>query len=67
VEHEWGLETVVAEVRTDIRHLVSEVADMRQEHRADIRRLDQRMFQLMLVQVATVAGVVGSLVAALAA
>jgi hypothetical protein len=39
---------------------------MRQEFGTDIRRLDQRAFQLMLAQFATLAVALGSLVAALA-
>jgi len=38
---------------------------MRQEFRTDIRRLDQRVFQLMLAQFATPAAALGSLVAVL--
>jgi hypothetical protein len=67
VEHEWGIEAVVAELRADVRHLASEVASMRQEFRMDIRRLDQRVFQLMLLQFGTLATTLASLVAALAA
>jgi hypothetical protein len=57
---------VLAEVRTTVAHLTTDVADMRQEFRTDIRRLDQRVFQLMLSQFATLAAALGSLVAALA-
>jgi hypothetical protein len=57
---------VLAEVRTTVAHLATDVADMRQEFRTDIRRLDQRVFQLMLAQFATLAAALGSLVAALA-
>jgi hypothetical protein len=57
---------VVTELRTTVAHLATDVADMRQEFRADIRRLDQRVFQLMLAQFATLAAALGSLVAALA-
>jgi len=56
---------VLAEVRTTVAHLVTDVADMRQEFRTDIRRLDQRVCQLMLAQFATLAAALGSLVAAL--
>jgi hypothetical protein len=62
--HEPPLE-VLAELRTTVAHLVTDVADMRQEFRTDIRRLDQRVFQLMLAQFATLAAALGSLVAAL--
>jgi hypothetical protein len=57
---------VLAEVRVTVAHLATDVADMRQEFRTDIRRLDQRIFQLMLAQFATLAAALGSLVAALA-
>ena len=56
---------VLAEVRTTVGHLATDVADMRQEFRTDIRRLDERVFQLMLSQFATLAAALGSLVAAL--
>ena len=56
---------VLAEVRVTVAHLATDVADMRQEFRTDIRRLDQRVFQLMLAQFATLAAALGSLVAAL--
>jgi hypothetical protein len=57
---------VLAELRATVAHLSTNVADMRPEFRADIRRLDQRIFQLMLAQFATLAAALGSLVAALA-
>jgi hypothetical protein len=56
---------VLAEVRTTVGQLATDVADMRQEFRTDIRRLDERVFQLMLAQFATLAAALGSLVAAL--
>jgi hypothetical protein len=56
---------VLAEVRVTFAHLATDVADMRQEFTTDIRRLDQRVFQLMLAQFATLAAALGSLVAAL--
>jgi hypothetical protein len=57
---------VLAEVRTTVAHLATDVADMRQKFRTDIRRLDQRVFQLRLAQFTTLAAALGSLVAALA-
>lgn len=57
---------VLAEVRVTVAHLATDVAEMRQKFRTDIRRLDQRVFQLMLAQFATLAAALGSLVAALA-
>jgi hypothetical protein len=56
---------ILAEVRTTVGHLATAVADMRQEFRTDIRRLDERVFQLTLAQFATLAAALGSLVAAL--
>jgi hypothetical protein len=56
---------VLAEVRTTVGQLATDVADMRQEFRTDIRRLDEQVFQLMLAQFATLAAALGSLVAAL--
>ena len=56
---------VLAEVRTTVGQLATDVADMRQEFRTDIRRLDERVFQLMLAQFATLAAALGSLVAPL--
>jgi len=38
------------ELRTSLSHLASEFADLRQEVRTDIRSLDDRIFQLMLLQ-----------------
>jgi hypothetical protein len=45
--------------------MASEVTDTRQEFRTDIRRLDDRLFQLMLLQLGTLATALASLVAAL--
>ena len=64
-ERDWSLEAVVAELRADVRHLTSDEAEFRQEVRQDIRRLDGRVFQMLLLQVATLATLVASLVTAL--
>ena len=56
---------VLAEVRTTVAHLVTDVAVMRQEFRTDIRRLDERVFRLMPAQFATLAAALGALLAAL--
>lgn len=48
-----------------VSHLASEVADMRQEFPTDIRRLDDRIFQLMLLQLGTLATALAALVATL--
>jgi hypothetical protein len=61
-----GLREEMAELRTTVAHLSAESAEFRQEVRADIRRLDARVFQLMLAQIATLATALGSLVATLA-
>jgi len=55
----------LAEVRATVVHLASDMADMRPELRTDIRRLDDRFFQLMLVQLGTLATALASLLAAL--
>jgi hypothetical protein len=58
-----GLREEVAELRASLRHLAGDVADLRQEFRADIRRLDNRTFKLMLLQLGTLAAALASLVA----
>ncbi|TML16407.1 MAG: hypothetical protein E6G33_05540 [Actinobacteria bacterium] len=55
----------LVELRAGMLHLSSELADVRQEFRTDIRRLDDRIFQLMLLQLGTLATALASLVAAL--
>jgi hypothetical protein len=54
----------LAELRAALAHLTAEVSDMRQEFRTDIRRLDDRIFKLMLLQFGTLATALSSLVAA---
>jgi len=61
-ERGWSLEAVVAETRAAVGHLAGDVTELRQ----DVRRLDGRLFQLLLAQLATLAAALGSLVAALA-
>jgi hypothetical protein len=61
-ERELGLEAIVAELRADVRHLAMDVVEARQ----DIRRLDARLFQVLLTQIATLATALGALVAVLA-
>ena len=53
------------ELRANVAHIESQLADMRQEFRTDIRRLHDRIFQLMLLQLGTLATALASLVAAL--
>jgi hypothetical protein len=57
----WSLEAVVAETRATVGHLAEDVTQLRQ----DVRRLDGRLFQLLLAQLATLAAALGALVAAL--
>jgi hypothetical protein len=59
-EREWPLDVVVAELRADVRHLVANSAELR----ADIRRIDERLFQLLVGQAATLAAILGAIVAA---
>jgi hypothetical protein len=56
-----GLREEMAEVRTTTAHLSTAMAEVKQ----DLRRLDDRLFQLMLLQVGTLATALASLVAAL--
>jgi hypothetical protein len=60
-----GLGAEMAELRADVRHLAGDVADFRAEARGDIRRLDDRVFQLLLVQFATLAALLASVAAVL--
>ena len=72
-EHDSGLGAAVAELRADVRHLSSGLAGLRQdvrsdtfELRQDVRRLDGRLFQLLVTQVATLTTALGALLAAIA-
>lgn len=62
-----GLREEMAELRTTVAHLSADMAEFRQEIRADVRRLDTRVFQLMLAQIATLATALGALIASLSA
>jgi hypothetical protein len=71
-EHSWSLEAVVAETRAEVRGLRSDVGELRAEVRSeaaelrqDFRRLDDRFFQLFLLQVGTLVAALGSLATAL--
>jgi hypothetical protein len=57
-----SVEAVVAETRATVGHLADDVTELRQ----DVRRLDGRLFQLLLAQLATLAAALGALLAALA-
>ncbi len=72
-ERDWGRKAAVAEPRSDVRHLSSGLAELRQDVRAgmaelrqDVRRLDGRLFQLLSTQVATLATALGALLTAIA-
>ena len=58
-----GRREEVAELRADVRHLASDLNELRHDH----RRTDGRVFQMLILQVATLATLVASLVTALAA
>jgi hypothetical protein len=57
-----GLREEMAELRATVVHLSADVAEVKQ----DLRRLDDRFFQLMLLQLGTLATALAPLVAALA-
>jgi hypothetical protein len=60
-ERGWSLEAIVAETRATLGHVAQDVAELRQ----DVRRLDDRLFQSLLLQLGTLATALASLVAAL--
>lgn len=64
-ERAWTLEALVAETRADVRHLQSDVTELRADLRTDVGRLDARVDQLFLVQLATLATAIGTLITAL--
>jgi len=55
-----GLREDVTQLQTTVGHVQANIADLKQ----DIRRLDDRMFQLMLMQLGTMAASLGAIVAA---
>ena len=55
----FALREESAEVKTTVAHLVTDMSEVKQ----DIRRLDDRVFQLMLVMLATLATSIASVVA----
>jgi hypothetical protein len=57
-----SLREETAEFRATVAHLSSDMAEVKQ----DLRRLDDRLFQLMLLQLGTLATALASLVAVLA-
>ena len=56
-----GLREDVAQLRVGFAHLSSQTSGVKQ----DLRRLDDRIFQVLVIQLATLATALGSLVAAL--
>jgi hypothetical protein len=56
-----GLRDDVAGLRANVGHLSTDMAEVKQ----DIRRLDDRVFQVVLIQLATLAATLGSLVTAI--
>ena len=59
-----GVREELAELRVTVGHVAAQVGDLRQEFRSDIRRLDDRIFQLMLLQLGTLATALAALVTA---
>jgi hypothetical protein len=55
-----GLREDVAELRATTTHLTADMSEVKQ----DLRRLDDRLFPLMLLQLGTLATALASLVAA---
>jgi hypothetical protein len=66
-EESRHLEVELAAVRATVERLAVEQERTRQELRADIRRLDDRLFQTQLAVLATLATTIGALVTALVA
>ena len=60
-ERPWSLETLVAVTRADVGHVQSDVVDLKH----DVRRVEARIFQLMLATLATLATTLGTLVVTL--
>ena len=54
-----GMREELAEVRTTVAHLSADLAEVKQ----DLRRLDDRIFQVMLLQLGTLATALAALVA----
>jgi hypothetical protein len=60
-----GLREETAAVRTTVAQLAAVTCDMRHEFRTDIRRLDDRLFQIMLLQLGTLATALTAIAVAL--
>jgi hypothetical protein len=59
-EHPWSLDAVVADTRAAVTYMQGDIKELRH----DVRRLDDRLFQVLLIQLATLATALGSLVTA---
>ena len=57
----WTLDALVADTRATAKHTAEDLAELRH----DVRRLDDRIFQLMVLTLATLATALASLVTAL--
>jgi len=57
----WSLEALVADTRAIAKHTAEDLTELRH----DVRRVDDRIFQLMLLTVATLATALASLVTAI--
>jgi hypothetical protein len=57
----WSLEALLADTRALAKHTASDLTELRH----DVRRLDDRIFQLMLLTLATLATALASLVTTL--
>ena len=60
-EHAWSLEALIAETRAT----AVQTAQVTNELRQDFRRMDDRLFRMLLIQLATLATVLGAIVASL--
>lgn len=58
----WSLEALLADSRALAKHTADDLTELRH----DVRRLDDRIFQLMLLTLATLATAIATLVANLA-
>jgi hypothetical protein len=66
-ESAWSIEAVFAETRAAVGHLTDDLTDFKAETRHDIRRIDDRLLHVLLIQLATLATPLGSLIAGLIA
>jgi hypothetical protein len=57
----WTLEALVADTRATAKHTAEDLTELRH----DVRGLDDRVFQLMLLTMATLATALASLITAL--